>query len=97
MTDVPRQDPRIVAVVVTFNRLSLVRRLLERLATVPRIDEVVTCADATPVAMIAMAETAAPRAKMFQLFMIFPCPRDHRTPPLFGIRFEGRITSPCDR
>jgi rhamnopyranosyl-N-acetylglucosaminyl-diphospho-decaprenol beta-1,3/1,4-galactofuranosyltransferase len=47
VTDARRQDPRIVAVVVTFNRLALVRRLLERLASVPPIDEVVVVDNAS--------------------------------------------------
>ena len=44
----PRPDgPRIVAVVVTFNRLPLLQRLLERLASVPRIHEVVVVDNAS--------------------------------------------------
>ncbi len=50
MTDAPplgAANPRIVAVVVTFNRLAMLQRLLERLATVPRIDEVVVVDNAS--------------------------------------------------
>jgi rhamnopyranosyl-N-acetylglucosaminyl-diphospho-decaprenol beta-1,3/1,4-galactofuranosyltransferase len=47
VTDVPQAGPRIVAVVVTYNRLALLRRLLERLASVPRIDEVVVVDNAS--------------------------------------------------
>lgn len=39
--------PRIIAVVVTYNRLALVQRLLERLASVPRIHEVVVVDNAS--------------------------------------------------
>ncbi len=49
MTDVPTPGarPRIVAVVVTYNRLALLRRLLERLASVPRIHEVLVVDNAS--------------------------------------------------
>jgi hypothetical protein len=34
--------------------------------------EVVTCAEAMPATLSAMAETAMPRPKVFQFIMIFP-------------------------
>ncbi|MGI8646441.1 MAG: glycosyltransferase family 2 protein [Nocardioides sp.] len=40
-------EQRIIAVVVTFNRLALVRRLVERLATVPGLDEILVIDNAS--------------------------------------------------
>ncbi len=41
------RGPRIVAVVVTFNRLDLLRRLLTRLAEIPEVDEVLVVDNAS--------------------------------------------------
>jgi rhamnopyranosyl-N-acetylglucosaminyl-diphospho-decaprenol beta-1,3/1,4-galactofuranosyltransferase len=43
----PDGDQRIIAVVVTYNRLALVRRLVERLVQVPRVDEVLVIDNAS--------------------------------------------------
>ncbi len=40
-------DQRIIAVVVTYNRLPLVRRLVERLVQVPQLDEVLVIDNAS--------------------------------------------------
>lgn len=50
MTDQPTPSydgPRVVAVVVTFNRLDLLRRLVERLDHVPEVDEVLVVDNAS--------------------------------------------------
>ena len=43
----PDGDQRIIAVVVTYNRLAMVRRLVERLVQVPRVDEVLVIDNAS--------------------------------------------------
>ncbi len=47
MTEQPSDRPRVVAAVVTFNRLELVRRLVARLAGIDRVDEVVVVDNAS--------------------------------------------------
>jgi rhamnopyranosyl-N-acetylglucosaminyl-diphospho-decaprenol beta-1,3/1,4-galactofuranosyltransferase len=44
---VPRDDPRVIAVVVTFNRLGLLQRLVERLDQVPEVTEVLVVDNAS--------------------------------------------------
>lgn len=47
MTNPANGDPRVVAVVVTFNRIGLLQRLVERLQATPEVDEVVVVDNAS--------------------------------------------------
>ncbi len=47
MTTHPAPPPRVVAVVVTFNRLGLLQRLVDRLRQVPEVDEVLVIDNAS--------------------------------------------------
>ncbi|WP_341927628.1 glycosyltransferase [Nocardioides psychrotolerans] len=47
MTEQPAPTPRVVAVVVTFNRLALLERLVARLAEVPEVSEVLVVDNAS--------------------------------------------------
>lgn len=57
MTESAEQPPRIVAVVVTFNRLELLRRLVGRLGQIERLDEVVVVDNASTDGTAAYLET----------------------------------------